>query len=129
LAFPENGEVTFCQGMPFRANCSLEKEYEVIANHHKWSPVIDKVLPTAKKITILREPISQTISSFFYFHYKDIKEKTRNRTTFERFIRRIFHTKILENSMPYFSLATKSAKQNEFRRFTHNPNALDLGKD
>lgn len=127
LAFPKSGEVTFCQGMPFRADCVAEKEYEVIANHNKWSPVIDQVLPTAKKISILREPISQTISAFFFFERKFIKEKTRNLTTFENFVRRDFPVK--RSGLPTFNLEKQRMDYNEFRTFTHNPQALDLGKD
>jgi hypothetical protein len=127
LAFPKNGDVTFCEGASFRADCVAQEEYEVIANHNKWSPIIDEVLPTAKKISILREPISQTISGFFFFERKFIKEKTKNITTFEHFVRRDFPVK--RSGLPTFNRETLRMDYNEFRHFTHNPQALDLGKD
>jgi len=142
LAFPKHG-YTFCGSTeePFHEACTWEKpgEFQVIANHHVLSPVIDYVLPSAKKITILRQPISQTISVFCYVQEHVIKEEIRNLTTFNHFIRRNF------NEYPNFNIQDSpiftpeyakrmsemialSLKPPKFRAITHNPNAVDMGK-
>ena len=68
IGFPKNKDDNYiCHSVPFKKDCTNRKNYDVIINHHVWSPVIDEVLPKATKITILREPLSQLVSAFQYF--------------------------------------------------------------
>jgi hypothetical protein len=142
LAFPKHG-YTFCGSTeePFHESCTWEKsgEFQVIANHHVWSPVIDQVLPSAKKITILREPISQTISVFCYVIENVVKEEIRNLTTFNHFIRGSFneYPNFRLQDSPIFTpeyakrmsdMIAQMLTPPQFRAITHNPNAVDMGK-
>ena len=83
VGLPKGDEVYLCKHRPIKANCTDEPDgnYQVIANHHVWSRFIDKALPTAKKITILRDPITQTISAWFYFPHAAMGFKNNSKKT------------------------------------------------
>jgi len=115
IGLPKNEGNYICKHQPFKKDCTNDKNYDIIANHHVWSPVIEQVLPRATKITILREPLSQLVSAFQYFpaHIFPINgfRNYKNLESFEKFI---------QNSI-------SSAGKVAIRENTHNPMAFDLG--
>ena len=104
-----------CKHLPFKKDCTNDTNYDIIANHHVWSPVIEQVLPRATKITILREPLSQLVSAFQYFGASEFRivghRNDKNLESFE---------KLIESSIP-------SGGKVAIRENTHNPMAFDLG--
>ena len=42
---------------------------DILTNHVRYSSDIEKTFPTAKKITIVRDPVGQFVSEFEYFHH------------------------------------------------------------
>ncbi|CAG5110447.1 Oidioi.mRNA.OKI2018_I69.chr2.g4848.t1.cds [Oikopleura dioica] len=106
-----------CKHRPFQLSCTDEHNYNVIANHHVWSKEIDRALPNATKITILREPLSQFVSAFEYFGNAvfGVNEKGQTAGTLERFIAKT-SPRIIDN--------TRKAVISEN---TRNPAAFDLG--
>ena len=113
IGFPKNKDDNYiCHSVPFKKDCTNRKNYDVIINHHVWSPVIDEVLPNATKITILREPLSQLVSAFQYFPPSLFTQNKINLKSFEDFIN---------------STSATEASKVEIRENTHNPMAFDLG--
>ena len=56
---------------PFSSNMLFEPQIQpqILTNHIRFSPAVTNLMPEAKKITILRNPISQFRSIFEYFHH------------------------------------------------------------
>jgi galactose-3-O-sulfotransferase 2 len=115
IGLPRNEGNYICKHQPFKKDCTNDTNFDIIANHHVWSPVIEQVLPRATKITILREPLSQLVSAFQYFPANIFQtnghRNDKNLESFENFI---------ENSIP-------SGEKVVIRENTHNPMAFDLG--
>ena len=113
IGFPKYEKDNYiCKHKPFKKDCITQTSYEIIANHHVWSPVVDQVLPNATKITILREPLSQLVSAFQYFGPRIFSVNgLPNEQSFEKFI---------------YATAPSSGKA-AIRENTHNPMAFDLG--
>ncbi|CAG5102761.1 Oidioi.mRNA.OKI2018_I69.chr1.g454.t1.cds [Oikopleura dioica] len=112
-----------CKHVPFKPSCIDEVQYNVIANHHVWSPEIDRVLPNATKITILREPISQFVSAFEYFGKSvfGFDGKSPTAAALEKYI---------ERTSPSLSEINNQSTKNKKARIaenTQNPMAFDLG--
>ena len=42
---------------------------QILTNHIRYSQQVNRLIPYAKKITILRDPYNQFISIFEYFHH------------------------------------------------------------
>ena len=112
IGLPKRG-VVLCEGSAgFHADCTDEPEgdYDVIANHNNWervkflfilftklkkkrsvnfnpskSPYVDEALPLASKITVIRHPLSQLVSSFHYFFKRQYKKKGVNEISIENF--------------------------------------------
>lgn len=117
VGLPMDGkDVYLCKHKLFRRDCTDEENYQVIANHHIWSPVVDEVLPDAKKITILRDPLTQTLSSFFYFDNRvlGIGKTDKSLAVFEEYVGRKNIGKKIGSAI--------------FRENSHNPSAFDLGR-
>ena len=41
---------------------------DILTNHVRYSEKIDTMMPKAKFLTIVRDPVEQFISSFYYYH-------------------------------------------------------------
>merc|ERR1712136_57898 len=56
---------------PFSSNMLFEPQIQpqILTNHIRFSPAVTNLMPKAKKITILRNPVSQFRSIFEYFHH------------------------------------------------------------
>ncbi|CBY42607.1 unnamed protein product [Oikopleura dioica] len=113
IGFPKYEKDNYiCKHKPFEKDCITQTSYEIIANHHVWSPVVDQVLPNATKITILREPVSQIVSAFQYFGPRIFSVNgVPNEQSFEKFI----------------NATAPSSGKAAIRENTHNPMAFDLG--
>ena len=86
---------------------------QLIASHLRFSEDVKKVLPNSTRITILRDPVEQFVSSFFFFHkiapFKDLEE---NLSGLEEFF---------ETPQKYYS------RQSWGQWMAKNSNFFDLG--
>lgn len=46
----------------------LDIRPDILTNHVRYSEGIDAMMPKAKYLTIIRDPVEQFISSFYYYH-------------------------------------------------------------
>ncbi|CAG5111182.1 Oidioi.mRNA.OKI2018_I69.chr2.g5514.t1.cds [Oikopleura dioica] len=95
--------VMLCGGRDgFHRGCTdpPDGQYDVLASHNNWSPYVDKVLPIASKVTVIRHPLNQVVSHFHYFfhqwHRMGVKERTVEQ--FERALLKIRGNKIFPES-------------------------------
>jgi len=86
---------------------------QLIASHLRFSEDVKKVLPNSTRITILRDPVEQFVSNFFFFHkiapFKDLEE---NLSGLEEFF---------ETPQKYY------ARQSWGQWMAKNSNFFDLG--
>jgi len=87
IGLPKSG-VVLCKGSTgFHAGCTEtpEGEYDVIGNHNNWSPYVDEALPYASKITVIRHPVGQHVSSFHFFFHDRYEKKGIHNISVENF--------------------------------------------
>ena len=53
---------------------------DILTNHVRYSEKIDEMMPKAKFLTIVRDPVEQFISSFYYYHKTSSVFKSLPRT-------------------------------------------------
>ena len=53
---------------------------DILTNHVRYSEKIDTMMPKAKFLTIVRDPVEQFISSFYYYHKTSSVFKSLPRT-------------------------------------------------
>ncbi|XP_071506949.1 galactosylceramide sulfotransferase-like [Diadema antillarum] len=93
----------------------------IFSSHARYNrPEMDAVVPDAKYVTVLRDPASQFVSAFVFFHFDE-----RLRRKFDRDGRR--YKNVLEEFLDDPEKNFKLLKDHPLRHVIHNQQFFDLG--
>ncbi|CAG5076849.1 Oidioi.mRNA.OKI2018_I69.PAR.g8566.t1.cds [Oikopleura dioica] len=101
IGVPKSGRQHHLLGYPHFFNKNMLQKtptpVQLIASHVRFSEDINEVLPNATRITILRNPVEQFVSNFFFFHkiapFKDLEESISGLEEFFKSPRKYFARK------------------------------------